>query len=80
VESHLYGFTLQELNFPLEPGYYASAAQKFLPMIPDAQYPHLRGLTDQVIAGQYSGLHDFELGLNLVLDGLAARQDRVGRK
>jgi len=74
LDSHLYGFTLQELNFPLEPGRYASAARDFLPMLPAVQYPHMRALTESVISGRHSGLHDFQFGLNLLLDGLDATQ------
>jgi len=70
LDSHLYGFTLQELNFPLEPEHYASAARDFLPTIPAAEYPHMRALTERVISGRHSGLHEFQFGLNLLLDGL----------
>ena len=70
IDSHIYGFTLQELHFPLEPGEYASAARQFLPMLPAERYPHMRALTEQVIDGSYDGLHDFSFGLELILDGL----------
>jgi AcrR family transcriptional regulator len=70
IDSHIYGFTLQELNFPLDPGDYADAARSFLPMIPAETYPHMRALTQKVIDGAYNGLHDFEFGLKLILDGL----------
>ena len=70
IDSHVYGFTLQKLNFPLKPEEYASAAKGFLPMIPADQYPYLRAMSEQVISGSHSGLHDFEFGLDLLLDGL----------
>jgi AcrR family transcriptional regulator len=70
IDSHVYGFTLQTLNFPFEPGEYAQVAKAFLPMIPADQYPWLNGLSQQVIDGHYDGLHDFEFGLDLILDGL----------
>ena len=44
IDSHVYGFTLQKLNFPLKPEEYASAAKDFLPMIPADQYPYLLSL------------------------------------
>jgi len=72
LDSHLYGFTLQELNFPLKPELYACAARDFLPMLPSAHYPHMRALTERVISGRHSGLHVFQFGLNLLLDGLDA--------
>lgn len=70
IDSHVYGFTLQKLNFPLEPDEYATAAEGFLPLIPPERYPHLNGLSQQVIAGAHDGLHDFTFGLDLVLEGL----------
>lgn len=70
IDSHVYGFTLQKLNFPFKPDEYAAAAKGFLPQLPPAQYPYLRGMSEQVIAGQHSGLHDLTFGLELLLDGL----------
>ena len=77
IDSHVYGFTLQTLNFPFEPGEYAQVAQSFLPMIPVAQYPWLNGLSQQVIDGDYDGMHDFEFGLDLILNGLETVLQRV---
>jgi AcrR family transcriptional regulator len=72
IDSHVYGFTLQKLNFPFEAAAYAEAARAFLPQIPAAQYPHLHGMSQQVITGEHDGLHTLEFGLDLLLDGLAA--------
>ena len=72
IDSHVYGFTLQKLNFPFEPSEYAAMAKAFLPMIPAVQFPYLNGMSQQVIDGQHNGLHDFEFGLDLIVDGLAA--------
>jgi hypothetical protein len=76
IDNQVYGFTLQELNFPLKPEDYASAAAAFLPRIPRDRYPHLHGLSRQVIDGSYDGMHDFAFGLELILDGL----ERILRK
>ncbi|MFT4514759.1 MAG: AcrR family transcriptional regulator [Planctomycetota bacterium] len=70
IDSHIYGFTLQKLNFPFKPEEYASAASEFLPMLPVAKYPYMRALAQQVIDGDHHGVHDFEFGLELILDGL----------
>lgn len=70
LDSYIYGFTLQKLNFPLDPAEYASAASKFLPLIPPEQFPYLNGMSQEVIAGRHDGLHQLELGLELLLDGL----------
>jgi AcrR family transcriptional regulator len=69
IDSHIYGFTLQELNFPLEPSEYAQAASQFLPLLTE-QYPYLRGMTLLVSEGKHKGLHDFSFGLELILAGL----------
>ena len=70
LDSYVYGFTLQKLNFPLDPEEYASSAAQFLPMIPPEQFPYLNGMSQEVIAGRQDGLHHLELGLELLLDGL----------
>ncbi|MGB3136116.1 MAG: TetR/AcrR family transcriptional regulator [Nodosilinea sp.] len=70
IDSHIYGFTLQELNFPFAAADYSDVAAGFLPQIPVEQYPYMNKLTQHVIQGDYDGLHDFEFGLDLILDGL----------
>ncbi|WP_027269059.1 TetR/AcrR family transcriptional regulator [Leptolyngbya sp. PCC 6406] len=70
IDSHVYGFTLQELNFPIEASAYGDIAAAYLPQIPAEQYPYMNQLTHQVIQGDYDGLHDFEFGLDLILNGL----------
>lgn len=70
IDNHIYGFTLQELNFPFDPSEYAEVAQDFLPLIPEDQYPYMRVLSQRVIDGIHNGVHDFTFGLDLILDGL----------
>jgi AcrR family transcriptional regulator len=70
IDSHIYGFTLQELNFPIEVSEYAETAESFISYIPPDQYPYMHQLSLYVIDGSYSGLHDFEFGLDFILDGL----------
>ncbi len=70
LDAYLYGFTLQKLNFPLDPSEYVSAAKQFLPLIPVEQFPYLNGMSQEVIAGRHDGLHQLEMGLELILDGL----------
>ncbi len=70
IDNHVYGFTLQELNFPIEAHDYAAIAATFLPQLPADRYPHLNGLTLEVIARRYDGLHVFGFGLAFILDGL----------
>jgi AcrR family transcriptional regulator len=70
IDNHIYGFTLQQLNFPFEPAEYGEVAKAFLPMIPVETFPYLNGLSQQVIAGEHDGLSDFSFGLELILGGL----------
>jgi AcrR family transcriptional regulator len=78
LDAYIYGFTLHKLNFPLEPSEYAIAAKQFLPLIPVAQFPYLNGMSQEVIAGRHDGMHQLELGLELLLDGLE-RLRQAGR-
>ena len=70
LDAFTYGFTLQRLNFPLEPNEYAAAAKQFLPMIPAETFPYLNGLSQEVITGRHDGIQHLEMGLDLLLDGL----------
>jgi AcrR family transcriptional regulator len=69
LDAYVYGFTLQKLNFPLQPSEYASAAEHFLPLIPVEEFPYFSGMAREVISGRHDGLHQLELGLELLLDG-----------
>ncbi|MEO0645607.1 MAG: TetR/AcrR family transcriptional regulator C-terminal domain-containing protein [Cyanobacteria bacterium J06650_10] len=70
MDAHIYGFTLQELNFPFEAEEYSEVAENYISLIPADKYPYMNGMTQQVMSGEYNGIHDFEFGLNLILDGL----------
>ncbi|MBF6364115.1 TetR/AcrR family transcriptional regulator C-terminal domain-containing protein [Nocardia puris] len=70
MDSHIYGFTLQENTFPLRPDEYATAAAQFLLLIPESTHPHMNALSRLVIDGTHPGPADFDFGLNLLLDGL----------
>lgn len=70
IDNHVRGFTLHELNFPIEPKAYAKAAEEYLPNLPPEIYPHLRRLAERVMSGVYDGLNDFSFGLDLILGGL----------
>jgi AcrR family transcriptional regulator len=70
IDSYIYGFTLQELNFPINESDYSEAAVQGLPIIPADKYPYLNKLAHQVIERSYDGIHDFGFGLELILNGL----------
>ncbi|MFI7001752.1 TetR/AcrR family transcriptional regulator C-terminal domain-containing protein [Nocardia sp. NPDC050175] len=75
MDSHIYGFTMQQVNFPLQPDEYASAAKQFLPLIPADRFPYMNALSQLVIDGKHTGIADFTFGLNLILGGLARLLD-----
>jgi Tetracyclin repressor-like, C-terminal domain len=70
MDSHIYGFTLQELKFPFAPEDYPEAAKMGLDLVPAAHYPNMHALAIDIIDRRYDGLYDFEFGLEMVLDGL----------
>lgn len=70
IDSHIYGFTLQKLNFPFEEVEYAEVAKQYVSMLPAETYPYLNKLTHHVIDGQHDGIHDFKFGLELLLNSL----------
>ncbi len=76
IDSHIYGFTLQELNFPVEATEYAETAENFISHIPPDQYLYMHQLSLFIIDGSYDGLHNFEFGLDFILDGLDRLRDR----
>ena len=44
IDNHIYGFTLQELNFTFEAAEYSTVAENYLSHIPVEQYPYLNQL------------------------------------
>lgn len=70
LDSHLYGYTLQRLLFPIDPAAYADAASDYLPTLDPATYPHISEMGQAVIDGLHDGNNQFTFGLDLILDGL----------
>ena len=71
IDNHIYGFTLQSVNAPIDPETFADAAKQYLPIIPEGEYPYLNAMAQQIADGKHSGINEFEFGLDLILDGLA---------
>ena len=70
MDNYIYGFALQQQNFPVNPDDYPSAAAAYLPMLSPELYPQMRELTTLVASGAHNGGLDFEFGLDVILDGL----------
>ena len=71
LDAHIYGFTQIELNFPFQPDEYADVAEEFTSQMPMDDYPHLMGMSQEVMSGRHDGRHSLDFGLELILDGLA---------
>ncbi len=75
VDSYLYGYALQEANLPATSGEeMAELATSMAEQMPMDAYPHLAEFTAEVVLQPgYDFADEFEFGLGLILDGLAAR-------
>jgi AcrR family transcriptional regulator len=76
IENHIVGYTVQEVNFPLEPEEVRAAAQAFLDKLPTDAYPFLAEHVMQHMTHDSIGGGDFEFGLETLLDGI----DRIRRE
>ena len=71
VDSYVYGFTLQALNFPFEEGEYADVAREHAPTVPADVFPYLAALTTEVAEGRHLVSQQLAFGLDRLLEGLA---------
>lgn len=79
LDSYIYGFALQERSLPFPtPEQTAERAQDILASFPADTYPHLAELAIQhVLRPDYDHGHEFEFGLDLILDGLERTSDKT---
>ena len=79
VDSYLYGYALQEANLPATGGEdMAELASSIAELMPVDAFPHLAEFTAEVVLQpDYDFGDEFEFGLGLILDGLAARAEGV---
>jgi AcrR family transcriptional regulator len=68
LDSHLYGFTLQELNLPFEVKEAQQVSADVLTQLPADQYPHVTEVITEIMKSGRA--EDFGFGLDLILDGL----------
>ena len=75
LDAHLYGFLLQEVSMPFEPGQdLAELGTQMVAALPEGQLPYFREFTlEHALQPGYDFGDEFEVGLDLVLDGLAER-------
>jgi AcrR family transcriptional regulator len=74
LDSHLYGFTLQQLNLPFDADEAPKVSADVLGQLPADQYPHVVEIITEVMRSGRK--EDFEFGLDLILDGLEKTLDR----
>jgi AcrR family transcriptional regulator len=79
VDAFIYGFALQEASLPATGGEdMTELAGVITEQFGPGQYPHLLEFTvEHVLTPGYDFTNEFEFGLALILDGLAAALDRT---
>ena len=79
LDSHLYGFALQEATLPFETGEdTAELAREILAMTSPDDYPHLTEMTvEHILQPGYDYGDEFAFGLDLILDGLDRARARA---
>ena len=75
LDSHTYGFTLQELGWALDMEHAPERAASLTQGLPAGEYPHLVAMAEMVLATADGIAVDFEFGLDLILDGLERLRD-----
>jgi hypothetical protein len=77
VDSYIYGFALQQVNLPSHTSEEAVAlAGNILRRLSTSEYPHLAEMiVEYGMKPGYAYAHEFEFGLDLILNGLERLQD-----
>jgi AcrR family transcriptional regulator len=75
VESHILGFTVQQLNFPYQGAELEERASRFLARFPVDEFPDFAEHVQQHLEPREGDEGGFELGLDLILDGLERLRD-----
>ena len=73
LDSHIYGFTLQELNLPFDAADNQQVSADSLSLFDPADFPHVVEVVTKI--SQTGRVEDFEFGLDLILDGLERTLD-----
>jgi AcrR family transcriptional regulator len=71
LDSYIFGFAIQEASLPFgSPEELVEMAEVVLPRIPADEYPRLNEAAAAALAAGSDCTHEFEFGLDLILDGL----------
>ena len=73
LDGYIFGFTLWEIAYTAQP-MDAEAVTRIMEAVPWAEYPHLAEHRDQhMTEGPHRDVSSFDVGLDLILDGLDTR-------
>ena len=75
LDSHTYGFVLQEHAWQIDLEHAPEAASRFAQGLPANEYPNLLAMAEMVTTTPGGVPVDFEFGLDLILDGLEQLRD-----
>jgi AcrR family transcriptional regulator len=78
LDSHLYGFTMQEASWPFDPDDAPGVAAAMVADLPAESYPNLVDMATMVATDPDGIPLDFTFGLDLLLDGLDRRLAGAG--
>ena len=77
-DSYIYGFTLIELQFPIQTENYLSTTEEMLPALPQKDYPAMHQLSMILLQNKYDGKQDFVSGIQTILKGLETKLKMKG--
>ncbi len=75
LDSHTYGFVLQELAWPFDDEHAPEVAAAFARGLPAGEFPNLLAMAEMVSRAPGGVPAAFEFGLDLILDGLERLRD-----
>ena len=79
LDGHIFGFSLWETSHDYTPAQLSELATKFAETISPAEFPYLHEHAEQHFSeGPHRGVSAFELGLDLIVDGLKKIHDSAG--
>jgi AcrR family transcriptional regulator len=70
LDSHTYGFVLQEMAWSFDTENAPEMAAAFAQALPEGEYPNLLAMAEMAATAPGGAPVDFEFGLDLILDGL----------
>ena len=78
LDSHTYGFVLQEMAWSFDPANAPEMATSFARGLPAGDYPNLAAMAEMAATAPGGAPVDFEFGLGLILDGLERLRGTAG--